>query len=98
MTRKALLFSLLTLIAVSSLFGHAGEVHSYLGTITAAGDTFTMKTTNGDEVSFVTSAKTSYRFSDNAPAERSDIAVGSRIVVVISKDGKTATSVKIARK
>ena len=97
MTRNALFLSLITLIVASSAFGHAGEIHSYMGTITATGDTFTMKTTDGDEVSFVTSAKTSYRFSDNAPAKRSDIATGSRVVVVISKDGRTASSIKIAR-
>lgn len=89
----------LLLILTGNLFAHAGEVHAYMGTITAAeGESFTLKTTKGESVSFVTASATTYRFADNSPAERSDIAVGSRVVVEISKDGKTATSVKLARK
>ena len=99
MTRRAAFLSLLfCAVVAASAFGHAGEVHSYMGTLTDAGSngTFTMKTTKGENVSFVTARTTVYRFADNSPAGPGDLAVGSRVVVDIAKDGKTATKIKIA--
>lgn len=100
MTRKTVFVSLLLFAAVAGqAFAHAGEVHSYMGTITAAdgAGAYTMTTTKNEEVSFVTAKTTTYRFADNRPATESDLVAGARVVVEISKDGRTATSVKIAR-
>lgn len=98
--KKIVAASLLLLLAFSTVaFGHAGEVHSYMGTITAVEENgaYTMKTTKGEEVAFVTAKSTSYRFADNSQAAQSDVVPGARVVVEISKDGKTASSVKIAK-
>ena len=101
MTKKALFLSLLVLVAAAGqIFAHAGEVHSYMGTLTAIeGDgSYKMKTTKGQYVSFVTAKTTTYRFADNSPATAADLTAGARVVVEVSKDGKTASSVKIAQK
>jgi hypothetical protein len=99
MTRKTFLATALLLAFSMTLFGHAGEVHSYMGTITAAGNdgAYTMKTTRGEAVDFVTAPTTRYRFADNSAAKESDLRPGVRAVVEISKDGRTATSIKIAK-
>lgn len=99
MTRKAFVTAALLLAFSMTLFGHAGEVHSYMGTITSVGEdgAYTMKTTKGASVDFVTGSSTRYRFADNSAASESDLRPGVRVVVEISKDGKTATSVKIAQ-
>ena len=99
MTRKTILASTLLLAFSMTLFGHAGEVHSYMGTITAAEENgaYTMKTTKGASVDFTTASSTRYRFADNTAATEADLRPGVRVVVEISKDGKTATSIKIAK-
>lgn len=99
MLRKTATAVLLLLALSTSLLGHAGEVHSYMGTITAAGENgaYTMKTTKGASVEFVTSPSTRIRFADNASASAADLRAGARVVVEISKDGRTATSIKIAK-
>ncbi len=94
--RKLALFSLL-LLAASSAFAHAGEVHSYMGTVTMLHDdgSFMMKTTAGKEIAVATSATTTYKHADGKPAKHTDLAVDTRVVVTMSTDGKTATSIKL---
>ena len=95
--RKAFLYSLLLLIALDA-FGHAGEVHSYMGTVTALleGGSFTMKTTEGKEIHVQVSKDTAYRHADGRVAKPSEVVAGKRVVVTMSKDGKTATTIKFA--
>lgn len=85
------------LIATSAL-AHAGHAHTYLGTVTMLhGDSaFMMKTTDGKEITVPTSRKTAYIRADNHAAKKSELAVGMRVVVKMSKDGKTAASVKMS--
>lgn len=80
-------------------FGHAGEVHKYMGTVTTVNEngSFVLKTTEGKEVAVEVSKATAYRHSDGASALRSDVTAGKRAVVTISKDGKTASEVKLAK-
>ena len=95
--KRTTVISMLLLFTVANLaFGHAGEVHSYMGTITRLSDgSFTMKTTAGKELTVLTSKQTTYTHADNHAAERSELAVGMRVVVKMSKDGKTAINVKM---
>lgn len=96
MKRAFASFALLFLVAASAL-AHAGEVHSYMGTVkTLHGDVFVMKTTTGKEIKVETTSNTKFLHSDNHVAKLSELVVGSRVVVKMSKDGKTAASVKIS--
>jgi len=88
-------FALLFFVAASAL-AHAGEVHTYMGTVTALhGHHFMMKTTSGKEIDVETTSSTKFLHADNHPAKLSELVIGSRVVVKMSKDGKTATSVKM---
>ena len=97
--RKFILFSLLLLVALNA-FGHAGEVHTYMGTVTALHDdgSFMLKKTDGKTMHVMVSAKTAYLHAHGKAAKRADLTAGKRVVATISKDGKTASTIKIAAK
>lgn len=95
--KKTLTLSLLLIAAASLAFAHAGEVHTYMGTITTLQKDggFTM-TTTGDRTVHVQLAKTtSLLHADGQSANAAELQAGSRVVVKMSKDGRTALSVKI---
>jgi hypothetical protein len=94
--RKLILFTLL--LAALNAFGHAGEVHKYMGTITAVHDdgSFMLKKTDGKTMHVQVATTTAYQHADGHVAKRSEVASGKRVVVTISKDGKTASLVKLA--
>ncbi len=93
---KRLMAVALFLIAASA-FAHAGHIHTYMGTVTMLhGDNaFMIKTTDGQDVTIETSSKTEFTTSDGHAAKKSDVAVGTRVVVKMELDGKTAASVRI---
>lgn len=94
--RKLILSSLLLLLALNA-FGHAGEVHTYMGTVAALStDGFTLQTTDGKTVRVTVSDKTAYLHADGRAATRAELAAGKRAVVTMAKDGKTATTIKLA--
>jgi hypothetical protein len=68
-----------------------------MGTVTVLqGDNaFMIKTTDGKVITVTTSPTTKYLHADDHAASRSEVVVGSRVVVKMNKDGKTADSVKI---
>ncbi|HEX6163098.1 MAG TPA: hypothetical protein VFZ31_07025 [Vicinamibacterales bacterium] len=79
-------------------FGHAGEVHNYMGTVTALHDdgSFMLKKTDGKTMHVEVSASTAYLHANGKAATRAELAAGKRVVVTISTDGKTATTIKLA--
>jgi hypothetical protein len=95
--RRFILFPLLLLLALNA-FGHAGEVHTYMGTVTALHDdgSFLLKKTDGKTVPVAVSDKTAYLHADGRAAAHADLTAGKRVVVTISKDGKTASTIKLA--
>lgn len=95
--RKSILYSLLLLLALNA-FGHAGEVHNYMGTVTAVHDdgSFTLAKTDGTTMHVAVSASTTYLHADGKAASRADLTAGKRVVATISKDGKTASTIKLA--
>lgn len=95
--RKFILFSVLLVVALNA-FGHAGEVHTYMGTVTAIHDdgSFMLKTTDGKTKHVQVSKTTTYLHADGKSAKRTELATGKRVVVTIAKDGKTATTIKLA--
>jgi hypothetical protein len=95
--RKFILFSLLVIVALNA-FGHAGEVHTYMGTVTALHDdgSFTLEKTDGQTMQVMVSASTAYLTADGKAASRADLTVGKRVVATIAKDGKTASTIKLA--
>jgi hypothetical protein len=94
--RKTLALSLLLLLASVNLLAHAGEVHTYMGTIAKLGNgTFVMQATTGHDVDVALSAATTFAHADGRPATAADLAAGMRVVVKMSKDGKTALSVRM---
>jgi hypothetical protein len=95
---KRLVAISLLLLTVASAFGHAGHIHTYMGSVTMLhGDnTFMMKTTDGKDLTIQTSPKTTWLHSDNRAAKKSELAVGQRVVVKMMVDDKTADSVKMS--
>ena len=94
---KKLIAAALFLVAVSA-FAHAGHIHTYMGSVTMlhGGGAFMMKTTDGKDLTIQTSTKTKWLHSDNHAAEKSELAVGQRVVVKMMIDGKTADTVKMS--
>ena len=97
--RKFILYSLLLFVALNA-FGHAGEVHTYLGTVTALHDdgSFMLKKTDGKTMHVMVSDKTAYLHANGKAATRAELTAGKRVVATISTDGKTASTIKIAAK
>lgn len=95
--RKFILCSLLLFVALHA-FGHAGEVHTYMGTITTlhSDGSFMMKKTDGKTIHVAVSNATKYLHADGHAATHTELAAGKRVVVTISKDGKTASTIKFA--
>jgi hypothetical protein len=95
--RKFILYSLLLVVALNA-FGHAGEVHKYMGTVTAMHDdgSFMLKKTDGQTMHVHVAQTTAYRHANGSVANAAELTVGKRVVVTISKDGKTASEVKFA--
>jgi hypothetical protein len=79
-------------------FAHAGEVHTYMGTVTKlqADGSFMMQKTDGKTITVLTSKATTYLHADDHAAHASELKVGSRVVVKMSIDGKTATRIKMS--
>ena len=96
--RKLALYSLLLVFAINA-FGHAGEVHNYMGTVTALHDdgSFMLEKTDGTTMHVLVSARTAYLQADGKAASAADLSVGKRVVATISKDGKTASTIKVAQ-
>jgi hypothetical protein len=92
-----LAMTLILFLVASSAFAHAGHMHTYMGTVTMLhGDNaFMIKTTDGKDVTIETSPKTEYTTGDGHAAKKSDVTVGTRVVVKMEMDGKTAASVKV---
>jgi hypothetical protein len=99
--RKFVLYSLL-LVVVSTVavnaFGHAGEVHTHMGTITMLHEdgSFVMKKTDGKSMHVEVAKTTRYLHADGHAAKHAELAAGKRVVVTLSKDGRTATTIKLA--
>jgi hypothetical protein len=54
------------------------------------------KKTDGKTMHVAVSKNTAYLHADGTAASRDDVTAGTRAVVTIAKDGKTATLVKLA--
>ena len=98
MMKRISIVSLLILFTATLLFAHAGEIHTYLGTITQlnADGSFVIEMTNGKARTVLVSKETTYTHADGHKAKRSELAVGKRVAAKISKDGRTALNVKLA--
>jgi hypothetical protein len=96
---KKTLATLALFLFAAAAFAHAGHVHTYMGTVTMVHDdgSFMMTTKDGANLTVTTSAATTYEHADGTAAKRADLAEGMRIVVKMAVDGKTATSVKMAK-
>lgn len=88
----------LLFIVTPLAFAHAGEVHQYMGTITTLNkdSSFMLKKTDGKEMHVQVAKTTKYLHADDHAGKASEVKVGTRVVVKMSKDGKTALSVKMA--
>jgi hypothetical protein len=96
--RKIILCSLLLFVVAINAFGHAGEVHKYMGTVTATHDdgSFMLKKTDGKTMHVAVAKTTKYLHANGSVAKQSELTAGRRVVVTISKDGQTASEVKLA--
>ena len=96
--KRIAILSLLLLFTATIAFAHAGEEHTYLGTVTTinADGSFVIKMTNGKERTVLVSETTEYLHADGHKATKEEVVVGKRVSVRISKDGKTALNVKFS--
>ena len=97
--KKTLAVSLLLVLAFATVaFGHAGETHSYMGTVTTLHDdgSFMLKKTDGTTMHVLVAKTTTYLRADDKAATPAELKKGMRVVAKIAKDGKTALSVKMA--
>jgi len=96
--KRNLMNLLAGLLVATVVFAHAGEVHSYLGTITTINrdGSFVMKLANGKNRTVLIAKSTTYEHSDGHKGKHSELIVGKRVSAKISKDGKTALSVKMS--
>lgn len=96
--RASLAIAILLLLPALAALGHAGEVHTYMGTVASvdASGAFTLKKTDGTEMPVSVSPKTVYLDAKGRKAKPAQLTVGTRVVVKIGKDGATAVSVKMS--
>lgn len=96
--KKLIALSALLILATTAAFAHAGHMHTYMGTVTMlhSGTEFMMTTTDGKDLTVTTSPKTAWLHADGSAAKQSELVVGSRVVVKMSTDGKTAASIKVS--
>ena len=96
--KRLIALSILLLLSTTTAFAHAGHAHTYMGTVTMlhSKSEFMMKTTDNKDVTVATTANTKWQHSDGHAAKASELAVGSRVVVKMNIDGKTAASVKMS--
>lgn len=96
--KRIAILSLLFLFTATLAFAHAGEEHTYLGTITKIhkDGSFVMKMTNGKDRTVLVSESTTYTHADGHEGKRAELVAGKRVSVKISKDGKTALTVKFS--
>ena len=96
--KKMFALTMLFVLAVTSAFAHAGHAHTYMGTVTMlhSRTQFMMKTTDGKDVTIDTTPKTIWLHADGHAAKAGELAVGSRVVVKMNVDGKSAASVKVS--
>ena len=94
--KRIAILALLFLFMATLAFAHAGEEHTYLGTVTRidADGSFVIKMTNGKDRTVLVSPNTTYTHADGHEGKRAELVVGKRVSVKISKDGKTALTVK----
>jgi hypothetical protein len=94
----ALLVVILTLVIAlptAPAFAHGGHSHRLMGTIKSLDhDTLVVTATDGHEVAVTLTAKTRYE-KDGKAAERSALAVGTRVSIQLAEDEKTAVTIKI---
>jgi hypothetical protein len=96
--KKLIAVSILLLLVSTAAFAHAGHAHTYMGTVTMlhSKTEFMMKTTEGKDLTIATTSKTSWLHADGHAAKQGELAVGSRVVVKMNTDAKTAASVKMS--
>ena len=98
--KRVLLITALLVMASVPLFAHPGHVHTYMGTVSMLhGDnTFMMETAKGDVVTVQTDSKTAFVLSPgNHKGKMGDLEEGMKVVVKMSTDGKTATSITMSK-
>ena len=81
------------LFAVSA-FAHAGHVHVLGFVKQVTGDSLLVHTTKGTDATVALTKETVYKRGD-AAATRDDLVPGARVVIDLTKDGKSAEIVKI---
>lgn len=96
--KKTIPLFLFFILSVTIAFAHAGHIHTYMGTVTMLHtDTqFMMKTSDGKDLTIDTTPSTNWLDAKGHAAKKNELAVGSRVVVKMNIDGKTAASVTMA--
>ena len=95
MKRKLSIAFILAALLTVNVFGHAGEVHTILGTVKTLHQNHIVVTDKSGKQITAVFAKTTKYWKGKTKASRADVKPGTRVSVELSKDGKTATSIKI---
>jgi len=95
--KKTIPAAVFVLLLAASAFAHAGHQH-VLGFVTRlTGDSLLVHTTKGTDATVALTKETVYKRGD-AAATREDLVPGRRVVIDLTKDGKSAESVQIGTK
>ncbi len=95
--RKTFILAVSLIIISATAFAHAGHKHSFLGTVKAvSANELTIATVDAKDATFVLTNKTAY-LRDGAPARKQDLVPGLRVAVLVDEDGRTATTIKLAK-
>jgi len=95
--KKLLIMIALFAVVATSSFAHNVHAQTKMGTVKMIhGDDLTLTMSDGDLEKVELSNTTSYTHADNRAATRRELAVGIRVVVKMSADGKTVASVKMS--
>lgn len=84
-------------LSTAAAFAHQGVDHTILGTVKEVSQEHMVVTKkDAKEVRILLTRETKYtKAKAKADAKHSDLAVGSRVSIQVTEDGKTALSVKI---
>lgn len=96
MKRLLALVASLALVATSA-FAHNPHAATKMGTVKSVqSNRLILTMSDGDQETVSLSPNTTYFHADDHAARAAELAAGMRVVVKMTKDGKTAASVKMS--
>lgn len=98
MLKKTLMITLLVALAAAPLLAHSGHEHKIMAVVNSLhGDNLAVTATDGDKVT-VTLTKATKLFRGDKEMSRSDLVEGERVVIEMTRDGKSVAVIRLGPK